>query len=74
MREGVRKLQGYDVEKFSSNTINPQPDISEEQVSRIEDLYVSVVTSLNTKDPETETWPHGWGRLGLLDPTQTLPV
>jgi hypothetical protein len=50
MREGVRKLQGYDVEKFSSNTINPQPDISEEQVSRIEDL------------------------LGLLDPTQTLPV
>ena len=36
------------------NVVQSQPGISEEQVSRIKDLYDSVINSLNTKGPETK--------------------
>ena len=36
------------------NVVQSQPGISEEQVSRIKDLYGSVINSLNTKGPETK--------------------
>jgi len=34
------------------NVVQSQPGISEEQVSRIKDLYDSIINSLNTKGPE----------------------
>ena len=36
------------------NVVQSQPGISEEQVSRIKDLYNSVINSLSTKGPETK--------------------
>ena len=36
------------------NVVQSQPGISEEQVSRIKDLYDSVINSLSTKGPETK--------------------
>ena len=36
------------------NVVQSQPGISEEQVSRIKDLYDSVINSLNAKGPETK--------------------
>ncbi|KAF9648674.1 fatty acid synthase [Thelephora ganbajun] len=36
------------------NVVQSQPGISEEQVSRIKDLYNSVINSLSTKSPETK--------------------
>ena len=36
------------------NVVQSQPGITEEQVSRIKDLYDSAINSLNTKGPETK--------------------
>jgi fatty acid synthase subunit alpha len=36
------------------NVVQSQPGISEEQVSRIKDLYDSVINSLNSQGPETK--------------------
>ncbi|EUC57068.1 fatty acid synthase subunit alpha [Rhizoctonia solani AG-3 Rhs1AP] len=52
VREGVRKLEAY-VEEMLWNVVKSQPEISQEQKSRIKSLYDGVVRSLR-KGPESK--------------------